>query len=139
MFPEKLLQYQLLLQARFVDKTLLDHSRQTKSRRQHERMRVRSRTRQVYDAEYATAFGTKNRRARAGKTGEDIREVLATFDEERLAFSDCRADTVRTDRLFGENVAGGKLEPLEEARSRPGLFHADRAPGRGCPRQQRTS
>ena len=85
-------------------------------------MRVRSRTRQVYDAEYATAFGIKNRRARAGKTGEDIRVVLATFDEERLAFSDCGADTVRTDRLFGEDVAGGKLEALERRGQSPICF-----------------
>lgn len=50
--------------------------------------------------------------------------MLVTFDEERLAFSDCRADTVRTDRLLGEAVAGGKLEALERRGQGPISFTA---------------
>jgi hypothetical protein len=113
LLAEELLQHQLLSYVRFVDETLLDHAGHTKSRQQHERMRIWSRTGQVDDAEYPAAFGIQNGRAGACETGEDIREVLGPFDEERLAFSDCRADAVRTDRLFGEDEAGGEFEAVE--------------------------
>jgi hypothetical protein len=113
LLPQKLLQHQLFLQARFVDEALFDHSGQTSDGRQHKRMRFRSGTGQVYDAEYPTALGFENRRARAREPGEDVGEMLGTFDKERLASSDRRADPVRTDRLLGEDVARYEFDAFE--------------------------
>ena len=50
---------------------------------------------------------------RTREIGEDVREVLSTFDKEGFAFGDCRAHAVGTNGLFGEDEARREFEVVQ--------------------------